>query len=73
MFFALNYFHFVSDYFLVKQSVFELLNYAIFTPFAVLDSLPSIFFIEYKLINYFSFRHVFHFTNNFVISLIKKL
>ena len=49
MFFVLNSFHFVSDYFLLnKVSLNSLNSVAIFTPFAVLDSIiPSIVFIEY--------------------------
>ena len=48
MFFSSNSFHFLSDYFLLnKVSLNSLKSVAIFTPFAVLDSLPSIFFIEY--------------------------
>ena len=42
VFFAMNSSHFVSDYFLVEQSLFEFVKLrAIFTPFAVLHSLPS--------------------------------
>ena len=41
MFFTLNYSHSMSDYFLVEQSVSELLNSV------AIDSLPSIFFKEF--------------------------
>ena len=41
-FFALNSFYFMSDYFLLnKVSLNSLNSVAIFTPLAVLDSLPS--------------------------------
>ena len=48
MLFALNFSDYMSDYFLVEQSVFEFNKLScMFTPFAVLDSLPSMFFMEY--------------------------
>ena len=46
-FFALSSSYFRSDYVFIEQSVFEFINsVVILTLFAVLDSLPSIFFME---------------------------
>ena len=70
----------LSIFLLNKVSLNLLNSVAINTPFAILDSLHSIFFEEYifdfnwtKLLDYFSFWIVSHFTNNFFISLIKKV
>ena len=45
-FFVLNSSDFMSSYFIVEQ-MNSLNSVAIFTPYAALDSLPSIFFMEY--------------------------
>ena len=77
MFFTLNSFHFVSDYFL---SVLEFIKLScnIYSfcciRFFTVNHFHRMHIWLYcnKLINYFPFRHVFHFANNFFIRLIKK-
>ena len=70
-----------SNYFLVVQSVLEFIELSCNIHFFRRVRLFTInifhgihlWLLSNKLINYFSFWLVFHFTNNFFISLIKKL
>ena len=88
MFFSLNSSHYMSNNFLLNKISLKLSNsVAILSPSAELCSLPPIFFIEYIfdfdptnsviITNKFSYNNstkfIFHFRNNFLISLVKKL
>ena len=81
MLFDLNSSHVVSDYFSREQSIFEFIKLCCdIDAFCCIRFFTINMFYEKqfwlysnKLINYFSFRHVFHYTNNFFISLFKKL
>ena len=80
MLFSLNSSHFMSEYLLVAQSVFKFIKLSrniysfCCTRFFTINILYGIHFwlSSNKLANYFSFRLIFHFTNNFFITLIKK-